>query len=87
MSVKSEMGPGFRAEAIDVFETCDLPEADQHLLTSGLDLEAGETVESWYKNEPGRKKKQKQPKVKKESQKKKKPERKSRKNQKRGRKK
>ena len=45
MSVKSEKGPGFRAEAIDVFETCDLPEADQHLLTSGLDLEAGETVE------------------------------------------
>jgi len=45
MSVKSEKAPGFRAEAIDVFETCDLPEADQHLLTSGLDLESGETVE------------------------------------------
>ena len=45
MSVKSEKAPGFRAEAIDVFETSDLPEADQHMLTSGLDLEAGETVE------------------------------------------
>ena len=44
MSVKSEKAPGFRAEAIDVFETYDLPEADQHK-TSGLDLEARETVE------------------------------------------
>ena len=41
MSAKSEKAPGFRAEAINVFETCDLPEADQHMITSGLDLEAG----------------------------------------------
>ena len=45
MSFKSEKAPGFKAEAIDVFETSDLPEADQHLLTSGLDLETGDTVE------------------------------------------
>ena len=45
----------------------------------------GETVKSWYKNEPGRKKnQQKQPKEKNQSQKKKQPERTSRKNQKRG---
>ena len=30
MSFKSEKAPGFKAEAIDVFETSDLPEADQH---------------------------------------------------------
>ena len=45
MSFKSEKAPGFKAEAIDVFETSDLPEADQHLLTSGLDLETEDTVE------------------------------------------
>ena len=31
--------PGFQAEAIDVYETSDLPEADQHMLAADLDTE------------------------------------------------
>ena len=34
--------PGFKAEAIDVYETSDLPEADQHLQA---DTDSGDTVE------------------------------------------
>ena len=34
--------PGFQAEAIDVYETSDLPEADQHLQA---DTDPGDTVE------------------------------------------
>merc|ERR1719394_2074999 len=41
MSVK--IAPGFAAETIDVWETSDLPEADQHMFNS--DLEANDAIE------------------------------------------
>jgi len=41
MSVK--ITPGFAAETIDVWETSDLPEADQHMFNS--DLEANDAIE------------------------------------------
>ena len=44
MSARSEKAPGFKIESIDVYETSDLPEADQHLL-SNFDNETTDTVE------------------------------------------
>jgi len=44
MSTRSEKAPGFKIESIDVYETSDLPEADQHLL-SNFDNETNDAVE------------------------------------------
>ena len=40
----SPKGPGFKAEAIDVYETSDLPEVDQHLAGND-DSEVNDAIE------------------------------------------
>ena len=44
MSSKVETQPGFVPESVDVYETSDLPEADQHLL--GQNDETTDSIET-----------------------------------------